>query len=83
MLFGKSKSQKEKEFRAIEDMLFNAKIRYDAYNLDLGNVKNDETKELLSREIIHLRELIDTLKMTYVEYEKNHIKRKGTKRKDS
>jgi len=76
MLFKKSKSQKEKEFKAIEDMLVSSKIKYDAYTLDLVNVKHDETKELLSREIVHLRELIDTLKITYVEYEKKHLKRR-------
>ncbi|HHB2481336.1 TPA: hypothetical protein ACORDH_002787 [Bacillus cereus] len=83
MIFKKSKSQKEKEFKAIEDMLVSSKIKYDSYTFDLDNVTRDETKELLAREIAHLEELIDTLKITYVEYEKNHIKRKGKKRRDS
>ncbi|HFK1543506.1 TPA: hypothetical protein ACGXM3_005328 [Bacillus cereus] len=72
MLFRRSKSnKKEKEFKAIENMLIDAKMKIDSYNLDLKNVEYTETKELLNREIRHLREFIDTLKITYTEYEKN------------
>ncbi|EOO44258.1 hypothetical protein CN553_12555 [Bacillus cereus] len=72
MLFRRGKSnKKEKEFKAIENMLIDAKMKIDSYNLDLKNVEYTETKELLNREIRHLREFIDTLKITYTEYEKN------------
>lgn len=72
MLFKKSRQKKrEKEFKAIENMLIDAKMKIDSYNLDLENVKYDETKALLIRELAHLREFIDTLKITYTEYERN------------